>query len=308
MTGRSYAGEVRPLRAILVYLIFVLLGGALLAPWLYELVQWLGSHSPWLHRLAENPFHRFVHRALLGLALLGLWPLLRHLGMRSWKDLGWVRPAGQWGRLSLGFLLGWISLATVAALAFMAGARGSDWAQPFYFYARFLAKTLVTALVVAVVEETLFRGALFGALRRALPWPVALVISSFLYAWVHFFQRPVPPAQIGWTTGLVQLAEMMRGFTDLNAMVPAFLCLWLAGVLLAWAYQRTGNLFWSTGLHTGWVFWLKAYSSITHPVGSNHLWLWGNDKLIDGWLACVMLGVAGVGVWFLQRPQQVQAQ
>lgn len=176
------------------------------------------------------------------------------------------------------------------------------------FYAELLAKTLATAVVVAVVEETLFRGALFGALRRTLPWFLALVISSFLYAWVHFFQRPVPPTQIGWATGLVQLGEMMRGFTDLNAMAPSFFCLWLAGALLAWAYQLTGNLFCSTGLHAGWIFWLKAYSSLTHPAGSTNPWLWGSDKLIDGWLACLMLGVAGVGVWFLQRPKAVQAQ
>ena len=249
---------MRPLRAITVYLIFVLLGGALLAPWLYEWVQWGGAHSGWLHHLAENPFHRFVHRSLLGLALIGLWPLLRGLGMRSWSDLGWTKPTGQWLRLLLGFGLGWASLALVAVAATLAGARGAEWSHPAASYAGFLLKTLAAAILVAALEETLFRGALFGGLRRTLAWPAALLISSLVYAWVHFFQKPAPPAHIDWATGLAQLAEMMRGFTDIQVMIPAFFALTLAGGLLALAYQRTGNLFCSIGLHAGWIFWLKA--------------------------------------------------
>ncbi len=96
---------MRPLRALVIYILVVFLGGALLAPWLYWLVQ-AGTKSA--THIAGAPFHRFVDRSLLLLALAGLWPLLRNLGATSWKEIGFVKPAGQWRKLLGGFLLGFI--------------------------------------------------------------------------------------------------------------------------------------------------------------------------------------------------------
>ena len=68
---------MRPVRSLLIYAGVVFLGGALLAPWLSWGVQSLAAHLPEFQKLADHPFHRYVNRALLGLALIGLWPLLR---------------------------------------------------------------------------------------------------------------------------------------------------------------------------------------------------------------------------------------
>src|SRR5436190_1719664 len=86
----------RPLRWLLIYLLVVFVGGALLAPWLYALTQWGATHFPSLQHLAKNPFHRFVHRALLGLALIFLWPLFRRMGLRTWEDFGLANPRQHW--------------------------------------------------------------------------------------------------------------------------------------------------------------------------------------------------------------------
>lgn len=83
---------MRPAHALVIYIAAVFLGGALLAPWLYWLAQ-AGTDS--FPKLANTPFHRFVNRSLLLLALAGLWPLLRHLGARSAGDLGLIKPTGQ---------------------------------------------------------------------------------------------------------------------------------------------------------------------------------------------------------------------
>src|SRR5262245_26600382 len=111
---------MRPLRALVIYIAVVFVGGALLAPWLYWLAQHFAGTFP---NLAHAPFHRFVNRALLILALIGLWPLLRNLGATSCRDIGFVRPNGQWKKLGAGFLLGFVSLAVVAGLALAFGAR-----------------------------------------------------------------------------------------------------------------------------------------------------------------------------------------
>ena len=63
----------------------------------------------------------------------------------------------------------------------------------------------------------------------------------------------------------------------------------LAGVLLGLAYQRTGNLYFSIGLHAGWIFWLKIFGTFTADAPNAAVWFWGTGKMIDGWLAFFVL-------------------
>ena len=70
---------MRPLRALVIYIGVVFIGGALLAPWLYRLAQSVGHSFP---QIASAPFHYFVNRSLLILALAGLWTLLCALGAK----------------------------------------------------------------------------------------------------------------------------------------------------------------------------------------------------------------------------------
>ncbi|MCL5095924.1 MAG: CPBP family intramembrane metalloprotease [Candidatus Omnitrophica bacterium] len=285
------------LRLTIVYLAVVFLGGALLAPWAYQLASWGAAQSPALEWLAREPFHRYVNRALLVLAVAGLWPFFRGLGVRRWSDLGLGSSSGQWGRLALGFGLGLGSLAAVVFAAAAAGARQWNWAHSAADYGRQLLGAMLTAMVVAVLEEVLFRGALFGALRKGFRWPTALVVSSAFYALVHFFQRPASPLPINWSSGFVVLPGMLRGFIDLEQLVPGFLTLTLAGGLLGYLYQKSGTLHASIGLHAGWIFWLKWYGFITEPVPAANTWFWGTAKLIDGWFALIVLGMVGLVLW-----------
>lgn len=292
---------MRPVRSVVVYLLTVLLLGALIAPGLHELTVWAGHHIPFLAPLAGGSFHRVVHRSLLLVAILGLWPLLRSLNVRSWDGVGLVRVAGQWPTLARGFAAGFGSLAVVALLAVAAGARSlaidSHWA-------RSLLTAALSAGAAAVMEEVLFRGALFGALRQAHRWLVALAVSSAVYALVHFFQRAPPPGSVTWSSGFVTLGHMFRGFVEFQVLVPGFITLTLAGLILGLAYHRTGNLYFSIGLHAGWIFWLKSYVVLTDARPGAHTWLWGSSRLIDGWLAFVILAALLAATGALLRPPQ----
>ena len=283
---------MRPVRSLLIYTGLVVSGGALLAPWLYWSVQSLTPRFPLLQMLANHPFHRYVSRSLLALALIGLWPLLRSLGVRGGPDVGLVKPAGQWRKLAGGFALGFVSLACVAVVVLAVGARSLN---NDVSAGRLMEKAMgaaLTAAIVAVLEEILFRGAIFGALRKTCRWQTALLISSAIYAIVHFFSRPQSPAEIHWAAGLALLPAMLRGLVDVEQIVPGFFNLTLAGALLALAYQRTGNLYCSIGLHAGWIFWLTFYGFLTREVAGADAWFWGTGKLIDGWLALVVLTLA----------------
>src|SRR5437016_4393791 len=143
---------MRPLRALAIYIAVVFLGGALIAPGLYSMAQSFAHSVP---ALADSPFHRFVNRSLLGVALFGLWPLLRSLGATSFRDIGFVKPAGQWKRFGAGFALGFLSLALVAIMTLAAGARAMAGDASAARLGQKIISAAITAVIVAVLEEVL---------------------------------------------------------------------------------------------------------------------------------------------------------
>jgi membrane protease YdiL (CAAX protease family) len=292
---------MRPLRALIIYIAVVFIGGALLAPWLYRLAQLFGHSFP---QIANAPFHRFLDRSFLILALAGLWPVLKSLGATSCREIGLVPPYGQWGKLFGGLLLGFLTLAVVAGTAAGFGGRGVTQDLAAHKIVGVIFSAVGTAVVVATLEEILFRGGIFGGLRRVLYWPVALFGSSAIYALVHFLQRVELTGPVVWNSGLALLPQKLGGFADFHALVPGFFNLTLAGLLLGLAYQRTGNLYFSIGLHAGWIFWLKTCGAFTADAPRAAVWFWGTGKLIDGWLAFFVLAVTLAVFKFLPLDQR----
>ena len=45
--------------------------------------------------------------------------------------------------------------------------------------------TLMACVWAPIVEETMFRGALFGYLRRRAPWAISGILTAFVFAAVH---------------------------------------------------------------------------------------------------------------------------
>jgi uncharacterized protein len=302
--GEKYPVAMRALRALIIYILAVFIGGALIAPWLWQLAQLCAPVFP---RLAQAPFHRFLDRSFLFLALAGLWPLLRALGAGSWQEVGIVPPYGHFKKLFGGLLLGFLTLAIVAVVTVEFGGRSLASDLTAHKLVAGIASAVATAAVVATLEEILFRGGVFGGLRRVLFWPFALGISSAIYAIVHFLQRVELTGPVVWSSGLALLPQKLGGFVDIHALVPGFFSLTLVGVLLGLAYQRSGNLYFSIGLHAGWIFWLKIYGQITVAAPHTAAWFWGSGKMTDGWLAFGILAATLAVFPFLpldpQRPR-----
>jgi membrane protease YdiL (CAAX protease family) len=294
--AKTYCPAMRPLRALVIYLVVVFIGGALLAPLLYRLAQTAGHAFP---QIASAPFHRFVNRSLLIFALAGLWTLLCALGATSWRETGLVQIHGQWNKFYGGLLLGFVSLAVVAGTAIGGGDRVFIPGLTAHKIVGIIFDAIATAAVVGTIEEILFRGGIFGGLRRILHWQLALIVSSVIFALVHFLQRAEFTGPVAWNSGLILLPRMLGGFADFHVLVPGFINLTLAGFLLGLAYQRTGNLYFSIGLHVGWIFWLKTYDAFTTGAPRAATWFYGTGKLIDGWLALMVLVVSLVVVGFL---------
>src|SRR2546428_12117570 len=114
---------MRPIVTVLIFLALVFLFGALIAPWLYWGAQNAAQSIPFLQGLAHQPFHRFVSRSLLGMAIIGLWPMARRLQIGSWSELGLRQSRKAKRQFYEGLLLGVASLAFVAGLALAGGVR-----------------------------------------------------------------------------------------------------------------------------------------------------------------------------------------
>ena len=278
---------MRPLISLCVYILTIFVGGALLAPWIYKLCQTV----PLLQHLANKPFSDFVNRSLLVLALAGIWPLLRALGATSAREVGLVRLSGHSRRLFLGFLFGFLSLAIALGIILAFQGRELNTSAPAAKYFKHLFRAALSGTVVSLLEEVLFRGGVFGALRRAFSWRTALLWSSGIYAILHFFRSADWTGSITWHSGLEMLPLMAAGFVDLQLLFPSFLNLILVGVILALGYQYTGNLWFSIGLHGGWVFWLKLYGFLTDKIPGANEQLWGTARLIDGWMVFFVLAI-----------------
>lgn len=284
---------------LFIYMLGVLLGGALLAPPLYQLGHWLGGEVSALAGLAAQPFHRYLNRCLLLLALAGLWPLVRAIGLEGAAALGLGGAAQRWRRLGFGLMAGFGSLCLVVLALVVTGVRNWHGVPSAAGLLTLVGKAMLTAVVVAGMEEFLFRGVIFGALRKSVSLLAAIVVSSVIYSGLHFLARVEHPGAVGWHSGLVLLPRMLEGMLVPGNLWPGGVTLAVGGAALALAYQRTGSLWFSIGLHAGWVFWLKVFKSLTVPGAQPGGAWWGSEKLIDGGCALgVMVGLlVGVACW-----------
>lgn len=111
-----------------------------------------------------------------------------------------------------------------------------------------VAVAILVCFVAPIVEELFFRGFLFGALRRVMPWAVAAIVAGSLFGVIH----------LG---------------TPAIFLVP--LC--VLGALLCVLYQRTGSILPGIAVHAvnnglalavtlEWTLWQGVLAVVAAPV------------------------------------------
>ena len=233
--------------------------GATLAPWLF----WAGeyaSHFQQLGFLASTDFQRYFDRSVLVSAFLLLLPILQWIGWRRLKSFGLRRNPRRISHLLGGFA---ISATTVSALgAFLVWLDVLELKDPLPW--NLLPPILLTAISVAVIEETLFRGAILGLVRQTLTTCPAAVLVSALFSIVHFLN---PERQlietVTWYSGFELLPHTFWRFSDPLIVLGGFIAIGILGLLLAHATIRTSSLWLGIGIHSGLVFSKMGLNKVT---------------------------------------------
>ncbi|ELZ79544.1 CAAX amino terminal protease family protein [Haloferax larsenii JCM 13917] len=215
-TARSSATPADHLQAyggIIIVVALTLIVGAVFGSVAHGLASgFLDSSDPLLEALQSAG--TFVGFGAVGLGYLAArddWELIR-LESPSKRDLLWI--AG--GLVALfGVYLGGSALMSALNVQSGDSVIAQQGAQnPMYF----LYLTVVTIVLVGPAEELIFRGVVFGELRRLWGPLPAIVLSSAVFASIHV-----------WS------------FTGAGALVSLGMVFVLGGVLAA-IYEKSGNL------------------------------------------------------------------
>jgi membrane protease YdiL (CAAX protease family) len=270
---------MRAFLSLLVFLALALVAAAALA---YP-AWWLVSF------VSEQPIHRVMHRIAMLVAFIGLIWLFRYWKVGNKESLGYGLPRGEFMRqLLLGLICGAAIMAPLMLTLFALDIRqvrpDVDWSSGAI--AGVIGAGLLSGLVVAFIEETFFRGALFSAVRRESGTILAIVLPSLLYASVHFLggRLRLPREAIEWSTGFDVLAKLLEAYSAPLELVDSLLALFCVGVLLALVRLRTGSIAACLGLHASWVCTIalvRKISFVHEQAGAG--WLVGSYDGVIGW-------------------------
>jgi membrane protease YdiL (CAAX protease family) len=273
------------------FLLLCLILAALLAVPLVE--------TGWL----DYPPQRVMGRLAQIAILLGIWPLLRHLRLANKVDLGYGIPrpgflravASGWG---LGVL---ILLGLVLALIWL-GIRVPDpdpgrWS---WILGKAL-QALIAGMLIGLLEETFFRGALYAAIRRREGLVPAIFWSSALYAVLHLMKpSALPPGTpFDWAGAWTMFSGVFLDVFQWRHL-DTLLSLMMVGIFLAVVRELTGHIGWCIGLHAGWVFVIQVTRRLTDGNPDSGLaFLTGDYDGVIGWLALTWMGALTLVYWRL---------
>ncbi len=137
-----------------------------------------------------------------------------------------------------------------------------------------LLASLRTGLIVGFLEESLFRGLLFGALLKYGSTASALMITGIFYASLHFIhgRHLATSTQLDWTSGVSMVPDALIELFN-TTHFDSFLALFFVSIFLSCVRLHNPiGLGYCIGLHASWVFLLRLTKSFTEPTPSED---WG---------------------------------
>ena len=233
--------------------------------------------------------------------VVGLWPFLLWMRLANRKALGLAPTRSTLMRaIRVGWLLGVVILGVLVLAELYLGVRipDPDGLQPVSLLER-AAAALIGGLLIGLLEELFFRGALYSAIRRRATISAAAAGSAALYALVHFLKpHALPPGVVfdwagTWSMFLHVFVSLFQ-WQHLDSLVALF----SAGIFLALVRERTGHIGWCIGLHAGWVFVIQLTRRVTDGDEAAPLaFLAGQYDGVIGYLAACWIALLAWTYW-----------
>jgi len=130
---------------------------------------------------------------MIGVLGITAWMLVRN-GLATREVLGYAVRPGQFSRqAAIGVVSGVMLMVLILVPLFALGVREWNHRLPVDLEGKLLlaVKALLTGVGVALVEETFFRGAVQGTLKKAGSIRTAIFAVPVMYAAIHFFGEAV---------------------------------------------------------------------------------------------------------------------
>ena len=290
------------MRAFAWFLGSILLAGLIGAAIAYPAYEFTSTFANWA-------FHRVASRIAMLVLIAELVWLCRRLNLTKKSDLGYGLP---WRRFLVQSLAwGAVGVATAglgAAFLLLTHLRVTDAAfipSPANF-ARILLVGIASGISVALLEETVFRGAMHTAIERESGAWTAALLTAPLFAILHFFAKVrIPADDVGWGSGFDLLARSFAPLSHPALVVDSFLSWLMVGLILSLTRALTGNIAVAVGLHAGWVVVLRMLQQATTTGASPDsaaytAWVGRFDGLLGYWMLPWGASIAAA-LWLTRR-------
>jgi uncharacterized protein len=210
------------------------------------------------------PYSRVFDRAFLVLFVVGLIVFRRSFSWQSIREKfsvnGWKNRFIQvFAGLFLSLLASYLLVPFLVKFDYLVYA-----SFDYSVVMKKLPKIFLASLIISILEETIFRACMYLSLRKKLNALWAAILTSGIYSLVHFLspdKRYVYPGY-SFLEGFVYLKAVLARL--LEPGVPlGMVGLFIVGLVLCLAVERSKALYISIGLHMGWVLAVKTVPMYT---------------------------------------------
>ena len=213
-------------------------------------------------------FPRIFNRCLLVFAFPTAIFFQKKIRKKPFSEIGLSDGGYAIREIARGVFLSFVSLLAVTLVSMAFGFSTVEFHPPPHM--RKIFNYVLASVLTAFFEEFFFRGLLFKVLSDDYSVPLSLGISSGIYSFAHFV-RPF----------FTQGADFSLFYTEIVG-------LFLFGLLLSYAFYRTGSLYFPMGLHGGFVLLLKLDGILINRLTREPAWVFGKERLVGGVVTWVM--------------------
>lgn len=232
----------------------------------------------------DDPPGRVFRRVWQIAILLGLILARKQIGMQHPAYVGLNLTKAGFKNCLYGFGVVWLFLFALSTIYILIGA----WEPVSSFQVGKLFEDffegLLRGCLVAGVEEYIFRGLIFLSLASRWGWIKAAVFSSVIFSSLHFIEGRGDEMQSPdlWYSGFSYCGSLMAEMLSRFELFPKAVGLFIVGFIFCYCVQLTGTLWYSAGLHAGWVCFFSFRGALFEPTGNfTEFWI-GGGRIYNG--------------------------